>query len=155
MFEFLSKSNLYAPTRGKTVPIEQVEDELFSKKLLGDGMAIICENNDICAPCDGELTMVFPDGHAFGINNKDGIEVLVHIGLDSAALNGKGCKILKQAKSKIKKGDKIIEIDLEYFKQKNIVPIILMVITNCNNKTCIFEYPEFVLSFKTKVATIL
>ena len=154
MIDFLFKNDLYAPVSGKLIPIDKVDDDLFSKKLLGDGVAILASDNQISAPINGELTMVFPDGHAFGIKTNKGVEILVHIGLDSATLNNKGCKILKKAKSKVKKGDKIIEIDLDYFNKNNIEPLILIVVTNSNNNTCSFMYPDVVKATVNQIATI-
>ena len=154
MIDFLFKNDLYAPVSGKLIPIDKVDDDLFSKKLLGDGVAILASGNQISAPINGELTMVFPDGHAFGIKTNKGVEILVHIGLDSAALNNKGCKILKKAKSKVKKGDKIIEIDLDYFNKNNIEPLVLIVVTNSNNNTCSFMYPDVVRATENRIAAI-
>lgn len=132
MFSIFSKkvdNNLYAPVKGKCIDITDVSDAGFSSKIMGDGIAIIPDDNIICSPCDGELKMMFHTGHAFGITMKNGLEILVHIGIDTVNLDGKGFKILKKSNSMVKKGEPIVEIDLDLIK-KEYYPSTMIIITN-------------------------
>lgn len=117
MFNFFKKNqssgDLYAPVNGECIDITDVNDPIFSDKILGDGFAVKPDTNIICAPCSGELSMVFATGHAFGIVTNDKREILVHIGIETVNLNGEGFKALKKQNSKIDVGDPVIEINRE------------------------------------------
>lgn len=114
MFRLFKKNldlNIYSPVCGKCIDITNVKDITFSSKMMGDGVAIIPSNNKITAPFDGEIIMMFPTKHAFGIRRSDGIEVLVHIGIDTVNSNGKGFVSYVNTHDKVKKGDLIILFD--------------------------------------------
>ena len=81
---------LAAVISGNCIPLEEVKDEVFASKAMGDGVAIVPENNEVVAPCDGNLSLVANTGHAFGMVSSDGTEILIHIGIDTVNLNGKG-----------------------------------------------------------------
>lgn len=78
-----------APCSGRVIPISEVNDPIFSKKVLGEGFAVVTENQMIYAPLTGHVTSVFPTKHALGIKSEDGIEYLIHIGIDTVELQGK------------------------------------------------------------------
>ena len=126
-------SNIYSPVEGKCIDISNVRDDVFSKKMMGDGIAIIPKENIAYSPCDGELTMLFPTKHAFGITMNDGVEVLVHIGMDTVNLNGVGFKSFKNKGDKVKHGDKIIEFDENYLSREDLDMTTMVIITNTNN----------------------
>lgn len=106
------KSNSFvAVASGEILPLAKVKDDVFSKKMLGDGVAIKPNDDFIVAPCDGTITMLFPTLHAFGIKNDDGVEALVHIGIDTVNLKGRGFKCYVKQGDRVKVGDKIIKID--------------------------------------------
>ncbi|WP_432403552.1 PTS sugar transporter subunit IIA [Wukongibacter sp. M2B1] len=134
MFDFFKKKNretiLMAPFEGEIVDITTVRDAMFSQKLLGDGVAVIPSNNRAVAPCDGKISSIFPTNHAFGIITKEGLEILVHIGIDTVTLKGKGFKRIKEAGTIVKKGETIIEIDIDYIKSMGKDTITPLVITN-------------------------
>ena len=132
MFNLFKKSideNIYAPVSGKCIDITEVDDIGFSSKSMGDGIAIIPTTNDIVAPCDGVVQMIFRTGHAFGIKGANGFAILIHIGIDTVNLEGKGFTILKELNQKVKKGEPIIHIDLDEIK-KEYDPTTLLIITN-------------------------
>lgn len=132
MFNFLGlkkEKNVYAPITGKCIDITEVNDIGFSSKAMGDGIAIIPESNLVCSPANGVIKMIFRTGHAFGIETNDGLELLVHIGIDTVNLNGEGFEILRKENEKIKKGDPIIKIDLDKIK-KDYDPSTLLIVTN-------------------------
>ena len=116
-------SVVYAPLTGKAVPLDQVPDPVFSGKVLGDGVAIIPEDGKIVSPVDGEVESVAETGHAYGFSTEDGLELLVHVGLETVSLKGECFKVHVKAGDKVKKGDLVAEVDLAYLAEKNINPI--------------------------------
>ena len=120
MFGLFKKEEfkIVVPVDGMLIPLNEVPDQMFSQKLMGDGFVVIPEGNIIVAPLSGVAESVFPTGHAVGIKTKDGIECIVHIGLDTVELNGEGFKPLIKQGTKIKAGDPMIEIDRELISSK-------------------------------------
>ena len=109
--------------------LSEVPDPVFAEKMMGDGYALDLANGEIYAPMDGKLVSVFPTGHAFGIKNSD-IEVLLHIGIDTVALEGKGFDVKVKQDQKVKKGDLLAIVDLEYIKSQNKETISPMIFTS-------------------------
>ena len=121
MFGFFKKKTdpaVYAPVKGKCIDITEVNDEGFSSKIMGDGVAVIPEESVIKAPADGKLTMIFEPGHAFGMEADNGLELLLHIGIDTVNEKGNGFKILKKSGDAVKKGTPVVELELETLKEK-------------------------------------
>ena len=120
MFNILRKKDdsfhVVACIDGKCVPISEVPHKVFSKKMLGDGFAIIPTGNVVVAPISGEIVSLFPTGHAIGIAYK-GIKVLVHIGFDAIDLRGEGFMPMVQLGDTVKAGQPIMEIDLNKIKE--------------------------------------
>ena len=114
---------ILAPLTGKAVPLSEVPDPVFSEKVLGDGVAIIPADGKIVSPVDGEISTVAETGHAYGFTSENGQEVLVHVGLETVSLNGECFKVYGKAGDKVKAGDLVAEVDLEYLKEKEINPI--------------------------------
>ncbi|WP_099467373.1 PTS sugar transporter subunit IIA [Konateibacter massiliensis] len=125
--------NLYAPVDGKCIDITEVKDNVFATKTMGDGVAIEPSNNVICSPCNGVITMLFPSNHAFGVKMDDGKEVLVHIGIDTVKLNGKGFKAFRKEKDRVKAGDPVIELDKDLLISKGYDVTTILVITDAAN----------------------
>ncbi|ADN68669.1 PTS transporter subunit IIABC [Mycoplasmopsis fermentans] len=123
----------FAPAVGDVIPLSQVPDETFANKYLGDGIAIRLKAEkkaSIWAPVSGTLETVFPTKHAYGITTEEGIKVLIHIGVDTVALNGEGFETkLKQGK-KVKAGDLLCTVDVEYLSNQNKVSDVIVVILN-------------------------
>jgi len=130
MFRFLKRKPrvIQAPIDGKLLDIESVDDEVFSKKMAGDGIAIYPIGDLFTAPIDGVITKIFSTNHAFSIKNRQDLEVLVHIGLETVALKGEGFERLASEGDEVKAGDPIIKVDLNYIKAnaKDIVTPILI-----------------------------
>lgn len=129
----INELNLVAPVSGKTLPLTEVPDPVFAQKMAGDGLAIIPEDDLIVAPVDGELALIFNTKHAFAMKTDNGIEILVHIGLDTVTLNGEGFEQLIQAGKRVKAGTPIIKINREYIKSKDLSLITPVLITNSDN----------------------
>lgn len=131
MFNFFKKEEfkVVSPVDGTLVPIEEVPDPTFSMKLMGDGFAVKPTSSTICAPISGNIVTMFPTGHAVGIKNKDGVECLVHIGLDTVNLNGKGFKILVSQGDKVKAGEPLVQMDKEAMEAEGYNLITMVILT--------------------------
>lgn len=121
---------VYAPMKGKYVALENVDDQVFSQKLMGDGFAIEPVDGKVVSPVSGTLVTVFPTKHAYGLTTADGEEVLIHIGIDTVSLNGKGfdCKV-KQG-SKVNVGDTLVNVDLNTVKSAGYPVTTMVIITS-------------------------
>ncbi|WP_420833058.1 glucose-specific PTS transporter subunit IIBC [Shimazuella soli] len=116
-----------APIEGKVVPLSEVPDQVFSQKMMGDGFAIVPSNGKIVAPCDGKIETLFPTKHAIGITSTTGHEILIHIGIDTVELKGEGFTAYVSQGDQVKKGQHLLDVDLDLLKQKapsTITPII-------------------------------
>ncbi len=122
--------DLGAPVSGKIVPISNVKDPIFAQEMIGKGIAIIPDNGKYFAPCDGHLSVLFPSGHAYALKTRDGVDVIIHIGIDTVKLNGKNFQIHAKQGEDVKKGDLIIEVDIEAVKEAGFDMITPMVISN-------------------------
>ena len=125
-----SALNLVAICDGKVMPLSEVPDPVFSQKMAGDGVAIEPTSDVIVAPADGELSLVFNTKHAFAMTLENGIELLVHVGLETVSLNGEGFEQLAEAGQKIKAGTPILKIDRDFIKSKGLPLITPILITN-------------------------
>lgn len=112
---------------GNMYPIENVNDDVFSKKILGDGTAFEITGNQIVSPVDGVIDSIFPGGHAYNIVSDDNIPLMIHIGLDTVNLNGEGFDVKVTGKQRVKKGKILCIVDTEFLKSKNSdFPIMLV-----------------------------
>lgn len=127
----LVKNAICAVADGKLVALESVSDPVFSEKMLGDGIAIIPQNGYIVAPCDGQITMIYPTLHAFGIENEEGVEILIHIGINTVDLNGAGFTQYVSVNEKVKTGDKVISFDTDYLLEEKYDFTTMMIFPNC------------------------
>ncbi|GGI42042.1 hypothetical protein GCM10010896_16440 [Mammaliicoccus stepanovicii] len=127
-------ATVYSPIKGEVVNITEVPDKVFSEKMMGDGIAIIPETGEVVAPFDGKVKMVFPTKHAIGLESKEGVELLIHFGLETVKLEGEGFEILVEADAHIVKGQTLMKVDLDYIKQHADSTITPIVITNLDNK---------------------
>lgn len=138
MFGLFSKKKskevkgFYAIIDGKSIDLSEVDDEMFSNRLLGDGIAIEPTSNTVVSPCDGEITLISETKHAVGLKNKDGIELLIHIGLDTVKLNGVGFEILCKVGDKISVGQPLVNVDRSLLKERNISDSTMMVLVETN-----------------------
>lgn len=119
-----------SPLRGQLIPITDVSDEVFSKKMMGDGFAIDPEDGTVVSPVDGKVKTVFPTKHAIGLETENGLEILIHIGLDTVNLKGEGFEVFVTEGDQVKQGQKLLTFDLQSLKTK--VPSIItpVVFTN-------------------------
>lgn len=130
IFKRTKEDEVYSPVAGTCIKIEDVKDQMFANKLLGDGIAILPSKETIYAPIDGQLIMLANTKHAFGIKNKRGLEILVHVGLDSVKLKGKGFTVYKELHEHVRKGEAILSFDQALFEQEQIDMTVLIIITS-------------------------
>lgn len=121
---------IYAPLTGKVTQLDQVPDPTFSQKMMGDGLAIEPTDGKVVTPIDGEVVQIFPTKHAIGLQGKSGVEILIHIGLETVALNGDGFEAHVKQGDQVKVGDPLITFDLDFIKEKAASHITPVVITN-------------------------
>jgi len=107
---------LNSPLTGIAKDLSEAPDEAFANKMMGDGVVVIPTDGNVVAPADGEVIFVFPSKHAVGFKTTDGLELLIHIGIDTVKLDGKGFETFVKDGDKLKKGDKILSFDLEFIK---------------------------------------
>ena len=136
MFGFLNKKlELSALANGKLIAIEDVADNVFSSKTMGDGFAVQPTSGDIYAPVTGTITTVFPTKHAFGIKTPQGFEVLVHLGVDTVELEGKPFEVFVSVNDQVNPATKIASMDLEAIKEAGKETDAIVVFTNAENPT--------------------
>lgn len=106
LFDAFKKKDVVisSPMKGRCVSIKAVSDPTFSEEILGKGVAIVPKDGKVYAPADGVITTIFPTGHAVGMTTNDGVELLIHVGLDTVALKGEGFRIIGKDEQKVKKG---------------------------------------------------
>lgn len=127
------RSTVYAPMTGKVKDLSEVEDEVFSSGMLGNGIAIEPTNGQVNSPVDGIVTTVFPTKHAIGVTSDDGVEILIHIGMDTVELNGEGFESFVKQNERVKKGDLLIRVNLDKIKAAGLSMITPIVVTNSNS----------------------
>lgn len=133
MFHFFKKKQnqqLAAVADGQCIPLEQVHDDAFANKTLGEGIAFVPETETIVAPCDGTLSLITPTLHAFGMECADGLELMVHIGIDTVELKGEGFEKLTEAGTQVKKGQPIIRFDRKVMDTKGIDMTTMLILLN-------------------------
>lgn len=131
---FKKEIQIYSPVNGRTQTIESVNDPMFSQKMMGDGIAISPSEGNFYAVESGVLSAFFPTMHAYGITCDNGVEILVHLGIDTVNANGNGFSSVRKQGERVEKGDLIITVDIDKLKQTYDMTT-MVVITNLNNKT--------------------
>ena len=124
---------LVSPLKGKSVDLSTVSDEMFASKALGDGVAIIPTEGKLYAPCDAEVIMLFDTKHAIGLRTSNGAEILIHIGVNTVSMEGKGFTSFVKQGDKVKEGDLLIEFDLDKIKENNLDATVMVVNSNSAN----------------------
>lgn len=134
-----ARHNLKSPLSGKVLLLSDVPDKVFSSGAMGKGLAIDPEKGELIAPADGEITTIFPTGHAVGLTTKDGIEILMHIGMDTVELEGQGFETFVKQGDQVKAGDLLVRFDIEAIKAAGYSVITPIVITNTEHFADVLE----------------
>lgn len=138
MFSFLKKKEsagivLASPVKGTVVSLKQVNDPTFSEEMLGKGVAVIPTEGKIYAPADGEISLLFDTLHAVSMTTTDGVEILIHVGLDTVKLKGDGFVAHVATGDTVKKGDLLLSVDLEALKADGYDTVTPMVVCNTDD----------------------
>lgn len=139
----MNQTKILAPVKGKVIPLEQVPDEVFAEKVLGDGVAIIPEDGKIYSPVDGTITTITDSLHAYGFETEDGIQMIVHFGLETVNLKGKGFTSNVKVGDKVKAGDLVAEVDLAYLREQHVETITPVIVCGgIEYDDLMFQYGE-------------
>src|SRR5699024_4274120 len=122
--------SLFSPVKGKILPLAEVKDDVFSSKVMGDGLAINPTDGTLYAPANGKIRMVFNTNHAIGMELGNGAEILFHVGIDTVQLNGKYFESHVSENDEVKRGDKLLTFNLEKIVEEGFDPVIVCVVTN-------------------------
>ncbi|GGB53176.1 hypothetical protein GCM10011409_33440 [Lentibacillus populi] len=150
----VSTNDLVAFADGKLIPLKEVPDDVFSNQMMGEGMAIRISNDTIVSPTDGVITSIFPTLHAFSMMLTNGIEILIHIGLDTVELKGKGFKKLINENSQVKKGKPIIKVDRALIEKNGFDLTTMMIVVDDKGFKISYQTQGNASGGKTVVATI-
>lgn len=122
-----------SPMKGKVLPVKESADEMFASKMLGDGIAVDPTDGTVYAPCDGTVSLLFPTKHAVGIKSADGVELLIHVGINTVQLDGEGFEAFVAQGDTVKKGDKLLKADLDFIRKKELNPQTMMIFPEAVN----------------------
>lgn len=124
---------IYSPLNGSIKALELVDDAAFSEKMMGDGIAITPSEGVLFAPADAKVTMLFSTKHAIGLTTKEGVELLIHIGIDTVNLNGEGFDTYVKQDDEVKKGDQLISFGVDKILNAGYDIDTMIIVTNTNN----------------------
>lgn len=128
--ESMDGNKIIAPVSGKVIPLEEVTDPTFAGKVLGDGFAIVPEDSIIKSPINGIVELMYETGHAVGLSTDDGKEILIHIGIDTVAMNGDGFHIIAKTGQNVKSGDPLVEVDFEKIRKAGKSDSVIVIVTS-------------------------
>lgn len=136
-------SELHAVVNGTVKALENVEDQVFSRGLVGRGLAIVPKDAVICAPCAGTISMVFPTGHALGLTDANGLEYLLHIGIDTVKLQGTGFEVLVEQGRTVRQGDPLVKVDFDLLRERNYQTDTIVLLTSpAETSSCTFSVQD-------------
>lgn len=144
------ETKVYQPIEGELIPLEKVSDPVFSQKLMGDGYAVRPQAEELRSPIKGSIKSIFPTKHALVVQSTAGIEVLIHIGIDTVELAGEGIEVLVQENQKIDQNTLIARIDFDFIQSKGKSTDVLVVFPEIKDQIL-----ELDLSGRTRLLTIL
>lgn len=135
MFKFFKSKDIkiVAPLTGRAIDITEVPDEVFAQKMLGDGIAIEPTDGLVVSPCSGKVVQIFPTNHAVGIEVKEGLDILIHLGIDTVELNGEGFERLVEEGQTVEIGTPLIKMDLDKIRKKGKSTVSPIIVTTMDN----------------------
>ncbi|MBC3105899.1 PTS glucose transporter subunit IIA [Staphylococcus haemolyticus] len=146
---------IYAPLTGEYINIENIPDPVFAQKMMGEGFGINPTEGEVVSPIEGKVDNVFPTKHAIGLKADNGLEILVHIGLDTVQLDGQGFEILVSSGDTVQVGDPLLKFDLEYIRNNAKDVISPIIITNSDQTESIHVNDvKAVIKGETKVVDV-
>lgn len=139
---FKNKKDVFlSPTNGELLDLSVVPDEMFSQKMMGDGFAMKSSDGIIVSPIDGTVELIFDTKHAIGLKNNKGQEILIHLGVDTVNLKGEGFTVFVETGEKIKAGQKLIEMDVDFVKSNAKSDLSPVIFTNLGENECVSFSP--------------
>ncbi|PAD68188.1 PTS beta-glucoside transporter subunit EIIBCA [Bacillus sp. 7586-K] len=151
----INGATILSPMQGTLHSLKHVDDGMFSEEILGQGVAIEPSEGTVVSPVNGTVSAVFDSKHAVGITSEDGLELLIHVGIDTVQLNGEGYEYFIQKDQKIQVGDKLIQFDLEGIKAKGYKTITPVVITNSAEVGDILTANESPIKFGEEIIKVM
>ena len=151
----ISEKVIKSPMNGTVIPLSEVPDAVFSSEMLGKGFGVEPSEGKAYAPVDGEVTTVFDTKHALGLMSENGVELLIHIGMDTVKLNGRGFDVKVKAGDQVKAGDLLAEFDMDLIKSEGYPVTTAVVITNTDDCEAIGEVKTGAVTKDTDVLTVL
>ncbi|MDE7319012.1 MAG: PTS glucose transporter subunit IIA [Lachnospiraceae bacterium] len=121
---------VYSPLKGHVIPLSEVKDPVFSEGMMGPGVGIEPEDGNLCAPADGEITVAFPTGHAVALKTADGMEILIHIGIDTVKMNGDGFQCHVEEGRTVKAGEPLVSFDLQKIRSAGYDATTMVLVSN-------------------------
>ncbi len=128
---------VYSPLNGDVIALSEVKDEMFSQAMMGPGIAVIPRDGHLVAPFDGQVKFIFPTKHAIGLVSTSGVELLIHIGIDTVNLQGKPFTLFVKDHQKIKKGQHLADFDRAMLIELNVDPTVVLVLTSASDLTMV------------------
>lgn len=132
---------LTAPMTGTLLAMEAIPDQVFSARMVGDGFAVAPESGQVLAPCTGTVTQIFPTSHAVGIETPEGLEILIHVGIDTVELKGEGFTRLVQAGAQVETGTPLLSVALDCLTASGKSLVTPVIITNMDKVERIVAEP--------------
>lgn len=145
---------LYSPVDGKVVPVQEVKDATFAAEILGKTVAVLPENGLIASPCDGEIVSIYETGHAVCLKSRTGGELLIHVGIDTVKMEGKGFQIKAKDGDIVHAGDILIEADLDLIQKEGYDTTTMMILTNADQYTSVEKADAVEVNRETTVMTL-
>lgn len=131
MFNLFKKKQgqqLVAPINGQLIPLDEVSDEVFSTRVMGDGFAVAPSSDVVVSPVSGTITNIFPTKHAISITTQDGLEILLHLGIDTVELNGTPFTVVVESGQTVSAGDELVRMDREEISNSNKEDTVILVL---------------------------
>lgn len=140
---YLGTEKIYVPTKGTIIPINEIKDAVFSEKMMGEGFGVISKDGVIYAPVSGVVQSVFITEHAISLLTDNGVEFLLHLGLNTGELQGRPFTVYVEEGQRVHHGDKIAEMALDEITRRHFDPTVVVVVTNSNaNSKLAITYGE-------------
>ena len=125
----IKETDIVSLGNGKMISPKEINDPMFAEEMMGQTIGFILSDGEVVAPATGRLEVLFPTGHAFALRMNDGTGLLVHIGIDTVNLKGKGFKVLKKQGDKVKAGETVVKVDLDTVKQAGYDATTMLIVT--------------------------
>ena len=134
LFNKKKTTELFNPVRGNVVPLSSVHDEVFASEAMGTGFGVFPSSGEIYSPTKATVTAIFPTKHAISLVTKNGMEILIHIGIDTVELNGEGFDILVQTDDKVDKDTLLAKVNIDYLEKQHKKTDVMVIFTNLKDK---------------------